>query len=216
MLKVHIFLFLIPGLLTQSTTPSGGCCQRKTVSNSDSDLNGVYTWKRNGAEVEDAACFDGCVYTKEDAPESNEYCFKAVTSGAATIADECDATAEPTTDGQTPEPTSDGQTPEPTSDGQTTTASPGSTSNPEDRIEDANAKIAEANAKHTAATENANAANTASSTVDNIDSALNTATTTTASSGRVKRQSVSTTVSPIGNCDDFDARYNELLDALKV
>ena len=64
MLKVQIFLVLIPGLLTQSTTPSGGCCLKKTVTDVAAELNGVYYFKRAGGEVDDAECFGGCVYQK--------------------------------------------------------------------------------------------------------------------------------------------------------
>merc|ERR1711874_166167 len=125
-----------------------------------------------------------------------------------------DSTPGPTdpesTPGSTPDTTTEGPT-------DTTTASPGSTSNPEDRIAEANAAIEEANAKHAAATANANTANAASSTVDDVNSALSAGTTTTASpTGRVKRQSESTTMPPIADCTEFDTRYNELLDALAV
>merc|ERR1712110_1251814 len=94
--------------------------------------------------------------------------------------------------------------------GDTTTAS-----NPEERIEAANAEIEEANRAYAAANENANTANEATNTVDDINSALNTGTTTTDGSRRVKRQSETTTVSPIADCDDFGATYNQLLDELK-
>merc|ERR1711874_435104 len=143
-------------------------------------------------------------------------------SGAATIEDECDATAGPTEPDTTP--ASPGSTPEETTPGptgstpeETTPGSTGTTtaSDAEERIAAANEAIIAANAKHAEATANANTANDASSTVDDVNSALSTGTTTTASPiGRVKRQSESTTMPPIADCTDFDTRYNELLDAL--
>ena len=64
MLKVPtIFFILIPAILSQST-PAGDCCQKRTVSNIASELNGVYNLKRNSGDAEDEICFDGCVYAK--------------------------------------------------------------------------------------------------------------------------------------------------------
>ena len=64
MLNVQIFFFLIPVILTQSSSPPGDCCQKKTVSDIATELNGVYTLKRDGGVAEDDNCVDGCVYTK--------------------------------------------------------------------------------------------------------------------------------------------------------
>ena len=63
MLKVPTIFLLIPAILSQST-PSGDCCLKKTVSDVDSELNGVYNFKQNNADAKDEICFDGCVYTK--------------------------------------------------------------------------------------------------------------------------------------------------------
>ena len=107
----------------------------------------------------------------------------------------------------------------PTKIGSSTTAEPPTTttpSSPVDRIDAANAKIQEAIDKATTANRNKNAASEASRAVNIINSALETVTTTTASSGRVKRQSGSSTVSPIGSCEDFTARYKQLLDELEI
>ena len=64
MLNVQIVFFLIPVILTQSSSPPGDCCQKKTVSDIASELNGVYTLKRDGGVAEGDNCVDGCVYTK--------------------------------------------------------------------------------------------------------------------------------------------------------
>ena len=64
MLNVQIFFFLIPAILIQSSSPAEDCCQKKTVSDIASELNGVYTLKRDGGVAEGDNCVDGCVYTK--------------------------------------------------------------------------------------------------------------------------------------------------------
>ena len=99
--------------------------------------------------------------------------------------------------------------------GSPTTGAPTTTESHESRINAANEAIAEANEKHEQATTNANTASDASDAVDNIHSSLSTGTTTTVSSGRVKRQSETTTISPITDCANFESRYHEFLDNLK-
>ena len=107
-----------------------------------------------------------------------------------------------------------------TPSGSPTTGIPTTTESHESRINAANEAIAEANEKHEQATTNANTASDASDAVDNIHSSLSTGTTTTdltttVISSRVKRQSETTTISPITDCANFESRYNELLDNLK-
>ena len=50
MLKVSTSFFLIPAIFSQSTT-AGYCCQKITVSDVASELNGVYIFKRIGLET---------------------------------------------------------------------------------------------------------------------------------------------------------------------
>ena len=50
MLKVTTSFFLIPAIFSQSTT-AGYCCQKITVSDVASELNGVYIFKRIGLET---------------------------------------------------------------------------------------------------------------------------------------------------------------------
>ena len=97
MVRFLSILMLIPATFSQSTSSSpGSCCLQKTVSKLNPDLDGVYIFKREGegSQVED--CFDGCIYTKEGPNPENEYCFQAVTTGAATIEDQC--SVQPTSD----------------------------------------------------------------------------------------------------------------------
>ena len=76
---------LFPAFESQTSAPP--CCQKKTVTSSDGQ--GVYTLKRSAMSPEHVNCVDGCVYTKDGG--SDEYCFQQVSSGAATIDDECEA-----------------------------------------------------------------------------------------------------------------------------
>merc|ERR1711953_1267111 len=230
-LAVLTFSF-IEAQTTQSATPSGECCYKKTVTGTANEMDGTYYFKKNVVDVKDPNCADGCIYTREGR-ESEEYCFKAVTSGAADINNECEApTGTPEGTGMpsespsmppsdlpsgsptgTPEGTgvpSQSDTPTGTAEGtelppSSTPSTAGSTLSPEDTIDAANAAITQASADHTRATENSNTASEASSAVDDIQSSLGT---------RIKRQSESTTVGPVSDCNDFGSKYNLLLDEL--
>merc|ERR1711936_456283 len=81
---------LIEAQTTQSATPSGECCYKKTVTGTANEMDGTYYFKKNVVDVKDPNCADGCIYTREGR-ENEEYCFKAVTSGAADINNECEA-----------------------------------------------------------------------------------------------------------------------------
>merc|ERR1719367_791178 len=78
---------LFPAFESQTSPPP--CCQKKTVTSSDGQ--GVYTLKRSESSPEHVNCVDGCIYTKDGG--SDEYCFQQVSSGAATIDDECEASS---------------------------------------------------------------------------------------------------------------------------
>merc|ERR1712130_972126 len=214
-----VAFILIPAFESQ-TTP-GPCCQKKTVTSSDGQ--GVYTFIRAvDSSEQNSNCVDGCIYAKEGSP-SDEYCFKQVDSGAAAIEDECDASPAPEgssapgssgpTEGSTA-PGSSGPTEESTapgssgptdgSTGQTSTA--GTTSDPEDVIAQANAKIAELDNKISEETTRKSTAASASTKVDEINSALTT---------RMKRQAASTTPAA-GSCAEFTNNFVQLLDLLQA
>ena len=84
-----IFLGLIHFLYPQSTSSIGGqCCQRKIVS-SPLQYEGTYDLIRENGQKE-GDCADTCIYSKQESP-GEEYCFKSVSSGAASIEEHCGA-----------------------------------------------------------------------------------------------------------------------------
>merc|ERR1712223_825377 len=85
-------------LNAQTTGAGAACCQKKVVSE-PAEFAGEYNFKQDVGDSKDSNCFDGCIYTKDGG--SDEYCFKQVSSGAATIDDQCDASPQPTSGGST-------------------------------------------------------------------------------------------------------------------
>merc|ERR1719333_562630 len=197
-MKFFPILLLLPAALGQTSPAGGGCCQKKTVSGVADDLNGVYIFSRTGGDSQDQDCFEGCVYKKEGAPETNEYCFKAVTEGAATIDDECEAPTEST--GTAPlelESTapSEPESTAPSEPESTAPTSAGSTIDPNAAIDAAKKEIEEANEKHATVSENVNTASNADSAVDDIQAALSPTSTTVGR--RMRRQDESSTIGPV-------------------
>merc|ERR1719384_129069 len=202
-----VSLSLAHVLNAQTTGAGASCCQKKVVSE-PAEFAGEYNFKQDVGDSKDSNCFDGCIYTKDGG--SDEYCLKQVSSGAATIDDQCDASPQPTSGGST-SPGGEtspggsagttmpgGSTSPGASEGSTTpggSTSQGSTMDPVSQINAANQAIAAKNAEIGAATENQNAANSASAAVDSVNSAL--------SARRHRRQAASTTVGPVTGCADF-------------
>ena len=61
------------------------------------DLDGKYTYQQT-IIGRDAACADGCVYSREGEKwEGKAYCFRAVDDGAANIEEQCGVTTQGTT-----------------------------------------------------------------------------------------------------------------------
>jgi len=166
--------------------PELSCCQRKVIT-APSEYEGTYIFRRKFDGEKDSNCADACIYSKEGSP-GEEFCFKAVSSGEATIDDQCDAT--------------------PGSSSTSGSTSPGTTLDPASQIEKANQEIARKNEEIAAKSTQKKAASDATNAVDSISSAL--------SSSRVQRQkrSEATTLAPISSCQDFDDNYNLLLDTL--
>ena len=74
----------------QSTPGGEGCCFKKVVSGTTNGMDGTFYYKKSFEGTPDPNCADGCIYTREGR-EGEEYCFMAVSSGAADINDECEA-----------------------------------------------------------------------------------------------------------------------------
>ena len=69
--------------------PIGGeggtdCCPLITVSvgGQNASLDGEYRLKEKKSSKPDDVCVNGCVFTKEGFPDTDEYCFRADSSGA--------------------------------------------------------------------------------------------------------------------------------------
>ena len=149
-------LFIVNFLLLISLSNSDDCCHRKVVTKPDK-FAGIYNFVKKFDGPKDDNCADSCIYSKD----GDQFCFKAVVSGAATIQDQCDTD---TTFGATSF--------EGTITASTGTTKVESTLNPVSqiqtsikKIEDANKEIVEENAK-------SEAAFSASTAVKDIDSAL--------------------------------------------
>merc|ERR1719154_858553 len=85
-----LLLVLCSALPLNAQTP-GTCCQVKIVKDSPGNtLDGTYTFKKEGTNL-DPVCVDGCIYTRDTGPTTDEYCFQRSDAGA-TIEDKCDAT----------------------------------------------------------------------------------------------------------------------------
>ena len=78
---------LIVGYLI-SFSNAQDCCQRKVVSEPN-EFAGVYFFLKKFDGPKNENCADACIYTK-DGGDGDQFCFKAVDSGAATIEDQCD------------------------------------------------------------------------------------------------------------------------------
>merc|ERR1712110_1161524 len=81
---------------------NSNCCKKRVIT-APLDFAGTYVFKEDVDDEKDKNCVDGYIYVKDDEP-GNEYCFKAVTSNAATFNDECDIlTPKPETTTRNPD-----------------------------------------------------------------------------------------------------------------
>merc|ERR1719154_706644 len=225
-----LLLVLCSALPLNAQTP-GTCCQVKIVKDSPGNtLDGTYTFKKEGTNL-DPVCVDGCIYTRDTGPATDEYCFQRSDAGA-TIEDKCDATpagpGTPPAAGPATPPAAGPATPP--AAGPSTQAGPMTTASSAQLREQAEAaaRVVETNnaqiAENNVAVEQAEAS---TSTIANIQAQLNAGVTAPAAGGRQqvreKRQAATNpppTVKPVakpGTCDEFKTTFNELLDlAVKV
>jgi len=183
------------------------CCKTKIVSGTlaeDQGLAGTYTLLRDAGSAPDAACANGCVYSR-DGVQGDEYCFQAVAAGADIEDQECGADTG-ATDGAT-DPAGE----------QTTVSSDALRQQAVDaaaRVEANNNLIDEANQ---------NIANAESTTaaIDAIKEKLSPTATTPGRRLRQKRQDSTdgptpTPVEEPGTCSEFGEAYKVLINLAAV
>merc|ERR1719154_942030 len=218
-------------LHAQTTT----CCRVKKVNGSPGGtLDGTYTFKKDGPKQD--PCEDGCIYTRDTGPATDEYCFQRSDAGATIEDQECDATTAagpgtPGTPGAGPATTQAAGPGTPGAGPATTAAAGPMTTASSAQLKakgEAAAKVVETNnARIAVNTEKVVKAEETTSTIDNILAQLNAGLTTPAGVGRQqvreKRQAATNpppTVKPVTkptSCAAFTATFNELLDlAVKV
>merc|ERR1711942_586057 len=186
------------------------CCKTKIVSGTlaeDQGLAGTYTLIRDAGVAPDQACANGCVYSR-DGVEGDEYCFQAVAAGADIEDQECGADTGATE----PAGASDGATePAGTSDGATA-----SSDELRQQALDAAARVDENNDKIEEANQNIANAESTTAAIDDIQEKLSPAATTPGRRVRQKRQDTTDGPTPMpvevpATCNDFGDAYKELL-----
>merc|ERR1711892_516456 len=205
-----IFLVLcsLPYMHAQS------CCTKKIVTGAAAEakgLVGTYTLLNDVSDDKNAACFDGCVYSREG-KLGEEYCFQAV-AGGADIEDQCDAPTGTTA-------VAGAQTT--AGAGAQTTAAAGAQTTPlssdelRQKAEDAAARVKANNAIIVEDNERIEKAEATTSAIDAIQAKLTQATTPT---GRLRQKRQANTNAPTPKavdkpttCEDFGTTYNDLLE----
>merc|ERR1712106_356427 len=193
------------------------CCTKKIVTGAaaeDKGLDGIYTLLNDVADDKNAACFDGCVYSREG-KLGEEYCFQAV-AGGADIEDQCDAPTG-TTAGAGVQTTAAGA-------GAQTTAGAGAQTTPlssdalRQTAEDAAARVKANNAIIVEDNERIEKAEATTSAIDAIQAKL-TPDEATTPTGRIRQKRQATTNAPTpkavdepGTCEEFGTTYKVLLD----
>merc|ERR1712106_922270 len=195
----------------------GLCCTKKIVTGAaaeDKGLDGIYTLLNDVADDKNAACFDGCVYSREG-KLGEEYCFQAV-AGGADIEDQCDAPTG-TTAVAGAQTTAAGA-------GAQTTAAAGAQTTPlssdelRQKAEDAAARVKANNAIIVEDNERIEKAEATTSAIDAIQAKL-TPDEPTTPTGRIRQKRQATTNAPTPKavdepetCEEFGITYKQLLD----
>jgi len=189
------------------------CCKTKIVSGTlaeDQGLAGTYTLLRDAGTAPDAACANGCVYSR-DGMEGDEYCFQAVAAGADIEDQECGADTGATE----PAGATDGAT-EPAGD-QTTASS----DELRQQAVDAAERVAENNNRIAEANQNIENAESTTETIDAIKEKLSPTATTPGTRLRQKRQDSTDGPTPMpvevpGTCSEFGEAYKALINLAAV
>merc|ERR1711872_830756 len=190
---LSLVLYTLPHMQAQDV-----CCNIKIVSGAladDKGLAGTYNLLRNAGEAPDAACANGCVYSREGAA-GEEYCFQAVAAGADIEDQECEAVTGST------EP-----------EGSQT---PASSDELRQQAEDAAARVEENNDKITETNQNIENAESATDAINKIQEKLSPTASTPGRRVREKRQESTGANTPMpvaepATCDEFGEKYKELL-----
>merc|ERR1712106_791824 len=201
------------------------CCTKKIVTGAaaeDKGLDGIYTLLNDVSDDKNAACFDGCVYSREG-KLGEEYCFQAV-AGGADIEDQCDAPTG-TTAGAGAQTTAAGAGAQTTAGaGAQTTSAAGAQTTPlssdalRQQAEEAAAEGTVNNAIIVEDNERIEKAEATTSAIDAIQAKL-TPDEATTPTGRIRQKRQATTNAPTpkavdepGTCEEFGTTYKVLLD----
>merc|ERR1711892_1114618 len=183
------------------------CCTKKIVTGAAAEakgLVGTYTLLNDVADDKNPACFDGCVYTRDER-QGEEYCFQAV-DGGADIEDQCDAPTGTTA-----------------AAGAQTTAGAGAQTTPlssdelRQKAEDAAARVKANNAIIVEDNERIEKAEATTSAIDAIQAKLTDEATTPTGRIRQKRQATTNNPTPKAvdrptTCEEFGITYKQLLE----
>merc|ERR1712142_730245 len=191
---LSLVLYSLPHMQAQDI-----CCNIKIVSGAladDKGLAGTYNLLRNAGEAPDAACANGCVYSREGGAAGEEYCFQAVAAGADIEDQECEAVTGST------EPAG--------------SQTPASSDELRQQAEDAAARVEENNDKITETNQNIENAESATDAINKIQGKLSPTASTPGRRVREKRQESTgaPTPRPVAEpttCDEFGEKYKELL-----
>merc|ERR1711892_303005 len=207
-----IFLVLcsLPYMHAQS------CCTKKIVSGAAAEakgLVGTYTLLNDVADDKNPACFDGCVYTRDER-QGEEYCFQAV-DGGADIEDQCDAPTGTTAAAGAQTTAGAGAQTSAAAGAQTT---PLSSDALRQTAEDAAARVKANNAIIVEDNERIEKAEATTSAIDAIQAKLTTDEATTPT-GRIRQKRQATTSAPTPKavdepetCEEFGTTYKQLLE----
>merc|ERR1711970_1410330 len=201
---LSLVLYTLSYLQAQDT-----CCKTKIVSGTlaeDQGLAGTYTLLRDAGSAPDAACANGCVYSR-DGVQGDEYCFQAVAAGADIEDQECGADTGAT-------------------DGATDPAGEQTTASSDELRQQAVEAAARVEANNNPIDEaNQNIANAESTTaaIDDIKEKLSPTATTPDPGRRLRQKRQDSTDGPTpmpveepGTCSEFGEAYKELINLAAV
>merc|ERR1712168_303161 len=185
------------------------CCKTKIVSGTlaeDQGLAGTYTLLRDAGSAPDAACANGCVYSR-DGVQGDEYCFQAVAAGADIEDQECGADTG-ATDGAT-DPA-----------GEQTTAS---SDELRQQAVEAAARVEANNNLIDETNQNIENAESTTAAIDDIKEKLSPTATTPDPGRRLRQKRQDSTDGPTpmpveepGTCSEFGEAYKELINLAAV